>query len=230
MIKTIKAFTVVFLLMLTSCSNFFEHEADDIKNSIETEESSPSVESRKTYLSINIGNKTASRTIRPQNISIDKLTNFTLYGTAEGQELLGAPLMSAPDSANLPDRIEITPGHWAFSLTANYGSAIYAAQTEVDIIPNIENHIAFVLKPQGEWGSFSLTVDLSSNTEISKVNAHLQTVAGEEIDSQVFRPEPENPVINYSQINLNPGTYMVSFEFFGNFLCTCKRINFDDGF
>ncbi len=38
MIKTIKAFTVVFLLLLTSCGNFFEHEAEDIINSIESME------------------------------------------------------------------------------------------------------------------------------------------------------------------------------------------------
>ena len=200
------------MLLFSSCSLFFEHDADDSQSST----SEVSSTQGKTYLSINIGSKTAAKTIRPNTVSVDALTNFKLFGKSFSS-LETKVLAEAGNKDGLPNHIEITPGDWEFTLTANYGSALYSATTPARIEADVNNPIFFMLSPQGEFGSFVLTVDLTDNSSVAKVNANLKTVADEAIDSKEFSlADSASRVIEYSKVNLTPGTYNISFDFFAD--------------
>ena len=120
-IKRLLHIALCSVLLFSSCSLFFEHEADDVQSSISSEESQ-----NKTYLSINIGNKTAAKTIRPNTVSVTSLTNFNLLG--KNLDTFESKLIAqAENIADFPTQIEITPGSWEFSLYASYRTALYSA-------------------------------------------------------------------------------------------------------
>ena len=210
-IKRLLHIALCSVLLFSSCSLFFEHEADDVQSSISSEESQ-----NKTYLSINIGNKTAAKTIRPNTVSVTSLTNFNLLG--KNLDTFESKLIAqAENIADFPTQIEITPGSWEFSLYASYRTALYSATTPAIIQPGVNNQIFFMLRPEGEFGDFTLTVDLTDNTGIAKVNAKLKSITDEIIDTKEFTlTDTASRIIEYSKEKLNPGTYDICFDFFAD--------------
>ena len=193
-IKRLLHIALCSVLLFSSCSLFFEHEADDVQSSISSEESQ-----NKTYLSINIGNKTAAKTIRPNTVSVTSLTNFNLLG--KNLDTFESKLIAqAENIADFPTQIEITPGSWEFSLYASYRTALYSATTPAIIQPGVNNQIFFMLRPEGEFGDFTLTVDLTDNTGIAKVNAKLKSITDEIIDTKEFTlTDTASRIIEYSK-------------------------------
>ncbi len=220
------------LLMILSCGNMVQKELSDKSSEVDNADS-------KTYLSINLGVKNNARTILPETPETvnGNFHNFVLKGSSQYVE--EKELASWDDADNLPQRIEVLPGDWTFTLSAvydgAYGEIPYSATVSATIKRGIDNSVSFVLKPQGEFGGFVLRLDLSSNTGVDKVIASLKKLSGQEIDSRTWDSEALTNVgreitYYYSGNDENPsavdpndpgtqnvirvGTYLVTFEFF----------------
>ena len=221
------------LLMVLSCGNMVQKELSDKSSEVDNADS-------KTYLSINLGVKNNARTILPDTIpeSINEnFHNFILKGSSQYVE--EKELAAWEEATDIPQRIEVLPGDWTFTLSAvydgAYGEIPYSATVSATIKRGIDNSVSFVLKPQGEFGGFVLRLDLSSNTGVDKVIASLKKLSGQEIDSRTWDSEALTNVgreitYYYSGNDENPsavdpndpgtqnvirvGTYLVTFEFF----------------
>lgn len=220
------------LLMVLSCGNMVQKELSDKSSEVDNADS-------KTYLSINLGVKNNARTILPENPETvnGNFHNFVLKGSSQYVE--EKELAAWEEATDIPQRIEVLPGDWTFTLSAvydgAYGEIPYSATVSATIKRGIDNSVSFVLKPQGEFGGFVLRLDLSSNTGVDKVIASLKKLSGQEIDSRTWDSEALTNVgreitYYYSGNDENPsavdpndpgtqnvirvGTYLVTFEFF----------------
>jgi hypothetical protein len=228
---------ILFSGLSFSCSNFIERIEDDI----EEKTTATTTSSDMAHLSIKMSTKGSgtSRTVFPTLATVEDLSNFVLKGKLENEEIILAPAEGQPINTigEFPSDIEILPGKWTFTLTAEYSGTTYAATvTNKTINRGAGNSVSFVLTPQGDFGGFVLNLDLSSNTSVDKVKATLTTLSGEEKDSKIWDSEalteagrqieyfysgndedpsavdPEDPYNTQNIIRV--GTYLVSFEFF----------------
>ncbi len=87
------------------------------------------------------------------------------------------------------------------------------------------NTVSFEVKPHGDFGGFSLSLDLSEDTNVDKVKITLKTLQGNLVEEpkEVILSELPQRRIEYSKNDiedadnrLEPGTYHLLFEFFAN--------------
>lgn len=245
-------FSALLMSILSfSCSNFIERTDENDEQNI-----AATTNNDKAYLSLKLNTKASgnSRTIIPYvdtPVTTNDLKNFVLKGVYEtGEESILGQLNGKYTAATDEDKdrftknIELLPGNWTFTLSAEYPIDPDDPSSEIitysDMVTNKtitrgrNNSISFFLKPQGDFGSFVLTLDLSANTSVDKVKAQLRTITGELKDSKVWDSEAltdsgrhieffysgndENPdalTVDPTANNIiRVGTYLASFEFY----------------
>ena len=243
-----------------SCSNFVERIGED------TVQNASAANSDKAYLSLSLKTNTKasgiSRTIihnYESQISKNDLTNFVLKGIYEtGEEFILGQLnrkltIDLDETDRFTRNIELAPGIWTFTLTAEYlidpDNPDSFRITYSDTVTNktinrgAGNSVSFTLKPQGDFGGFEISIDLSSNpsnpntntASVDKVKVELRTLAGQLKDSKEWDSAAitgNGGLIKYSytgndedpsivdpddldtQNIIKIGTYLASFEFF----------------
>lgn len=205
---------ILSVLMFFSCENFLNHTEKESGTSND-----------KTYLSINLKKAASVRTVYPEAIDIDSLKNFKLSGIPESGST-EVELASATLKEDFPEKVEVTPGKWIFTLSAELfdaatGTTIsYSDTVTININRGTSNNVSFELKPQLSGnGGFKISLTLDDNTKIDKVHVTLKSVSGTEIETKDIEiPSDKNfiyEITNISEENggLVPGTYHLLMEF-----------------
>ena len=205
---------ILSVLLFFSCENFLNHTEKESGTSND-----------KTYLSINLKKAASVRTVYPEAIDIDSLKNFKLSGIPEAGST-EVELASATLKEDFPEKVEVTPGTWIFTLSAELfdaatGTTIsYSDTITININRGTANTVSFELKPQLSGnGGFKISLTLDDNTKIDKVHVTLKSVSGTEIETKDIEiPSDKNfiyEITNISEENggLVPGTYHLLMEF-----------------
>ena len=210
------------VLILSSCENLFSNKITPHDNPGD-----------KTYLTINLGNlkntnhNLYNRTVYPQGIDISQLTTFKLTGSFENGE--PQELFSVENTSGLSGKtMEILPGNWTFTLTANFfdeatsNTILYSDTINYEIKRGIKNQVSFELKPQLSGnGGFKITINLANENKLDKVRATLTSLSGSVIETKDLEIDSSNPTpLTYSKANitdenggLEPGSYHLLLEF-----------------
>lgn len=157
----------LFCFFFSSCMNLFEQEIQS------HEEISAD---GKTYLNIICSTTTpSSRTIFPQALTAESLSDFTLKGIMEGtdKEVI---FFNAADYTTIPSKITIDAGIWNLNLSAKYSSILFMDAKKVEIVPGSNNPANFVLKATETYGGYEIVFDLSGTENVTYAQAVLKAV------------------------------------------------------
>ncbi len=226
---------ILSVLMFFSCENFLNHTEKESGTSND-----------KTYLSINLKKAASVRTVYPEAIDIDSLKNFKLSGIPESGST-EVELASATLKEDFPEKVEVTPGKWIFTLSAELfdaatGTTIsYSDTVTININRGTANNVSFELKPQLSGnGGFEITINLTPSSRLDKVRVTLTTLAGNIIETKYLEiPTPTNPddpvEVTYSKNNisdenesLEPGSYHLLIEFLAAKVSNASESSADD--
>ncbi len=215
-----KAIFTIFLLSLISCGNVL---ADKTQNE----------SSKKSGICISIdGVHDASRTIKPETLEANDLTDFVLKGKNNGGAEKTLATWETYEEFIASNSVVMDTGIWSLTLTAKKSGAVYSGtQEDVTVTENYTTNVYFDLKftsqPEDGKGAINLTLkyEVEESEDYAYKNATKAVVTLKEYknESNVIKTETlttaegtlQNPlVINYTDIT--NGNYILTVDFYGN--------------
>lgn len=186
-------------------------------NSVESKVEEVASDYTQLYISI----ESSSRTIMPEQISLDGLS-FKLLGAKSGAPLSEVKTWNNKNEIS-SSAISIKPGEWNFTLNAYAaGNLILTCSKQNVFIQGVSNTISFVLDEPSEYlGSVDVTFDFPVGTrgaDVKRIVAKLiqDTEPETEVDSQVLIPETyttdsTKQFVRYQNLNVEGGYYFLRF-------------------
>ncbi len=208
-----KHFCLILLIasffVLSSCTNLFNSSAKDKKDS------------KKTYLSVNVGKIKQARTVNPANMPIEEVlplfSDFNLSGVFEATGEVFNFLDDVPSVDALAEsKIELSAGMWEFTLSGKFNGIIFKGSEVVEIKEGEENIISFALKASENYGGYAITFDVSAS--ITEAEILLQTKDGTLIEKNTVEAVGSKIIasrnITKETTRLESGTYLLSVKFY----------------
>lgn len=227
----LKAIIFSFLVLLVSCSDMFTN-----KKSFETQND------EKAYVIVSDKStvaRMAQKTISP-SAELSDLTGFSL--TAKKTKFPDSATINSPESEtlasagkfdDLPSSIEVEPGTWTFTLTAELDEISFTSTlTDIVIAKGSTTPLSFTLAPESETkGGLDLKVTFPKEAAKVHVDFNKQGESTKIIDQDYtaadstfqIKTDPYNTnkryieiqrAISNSSLALNPGAYNLTLYFY----------------
>ena len=213
--KILSALAAITALALASCSMFNSGSEED--------------SSQPAY--IKVGVKDISRSALPNVTNEDEFENFTLTGTAEGENVLAVKETWATDEtltawAKMKEAsIPVTEGAgYNFTLSAVKGGATWQGSC-AKTIQSGKNTLTFTLSLSAlsAEGNGNLEITLSLPVSVKAVETKLTNKDGAEVTGETeFKGGKESGSVSFAAKDIPSGNYLLTFSLFGDEKKTLK--------
>ncbi|MDY6397135.1 MAG: leucine-rich repeat protein, partial [Treponema sp.] len=213
--KILSALAAITALALASCSMFNSGSEED--------------SSQPAY--IKVGVKDISRSALPNVTKEDEFEQFTLAGTAEGENVLAVKETWATDKTSTAwakmkeASIPVTEGAgYNFTLSAVKGGATWQGSC-AKTIQSGKNTLTFTLSLSAlsAEGKGNLEITLSLPVSVKAVEAKLTNKDGTEVSGKTeFKGGEESASVSFAAKDILSGNYLLTFSLFGDEAKTLK--------
>ena len=213
--KILSALAAITALVLASCSMFNSGSEED--------------SSQPAY--IKVGVKDISRSALPNVTNEDEFENFTLTGTAEGENVLAVKETWATDKTSTAwakmkeASIPVTEGAgYNFTLSAVKGGATWQGSC-AKTIQSGKNTLTFTLSLSAlsAEGKGNLEITLSLPVSVKAVETKLTNKDGTEVTGETeFKGGKESGSVSFAAKDIPSGNYLLTFCLFGDEKKTLK--------
>lgn len=213
--KILSALAAITALALASCSMFNSGSEED--------------SSQPAY--IKVGVKDISRSALPNVTKEDEFENFTLTGTAEGENVLAVKENWATDETSTAwakmkeASIPVTEGAgYNFTLSAVKGGATWQGSC-AKTIQSGKNTLTFTLSLSAlsAEGKGNLEITLSLPVSVKAVEAKLTNKEDSEVSGITeFKGGEESASVSFTAKDIQSGNYLLTFSLFGDEAKTLK--------
>lgn len=213
--KILSALVAITALALASCSMFNSGSEED--------------SSQPAY--IKVGVKDISRSALPNVTNEDEFENFTLTGTAEGENVLAVKENWATDKTSTAwakmkeSSIPVTEGaNYKFTLSAVKGGATWQGSC-AKTIQSGKNTLTFTLSLSAlsAEGKGNLEITLSLPVSVKAVETKLTNKDGAEVTGETeFKGGKESGSVSFAAKDIPSGNYLLTFSLFGDEKKTLK--------
>jgi len=207
--KILSALAAITALALASCSMFNSGSEED--------------SSQPAY--IKVGVKDISRSALPNVTKEDEFENFTLTGTAEGENVLAVKETWATDETSTAwakmkeASIPVTEGAgYNFTLSAVKGGATWQGSC-AKTIQSGKNTLTFTLSLSAlsAEGKGNLEITLSLPVSVKAVEAKLTNKEDSEVSGKTeFKGGEESASVSFAANDILSGNYLLTFSLFGD--------------
>ena len=207
--KILSALAAITALALASCSMFNSGSEED--------------SSQPAY--IKVGVKDISRSALPNVTKEDEFENFTLTGTAEGENVLAVKETWATDKTSTAwakmkeSSIPVTEGAgYNFTLSAVKGGATWQGSC-AKTIQSGKNTLTFTLSLSelSTEGEGNLEITLSLPVSVKAVEAKLTNKEDSEVSGKTeFKGGKESASVSFAAKDIQSGNYLLTFSLFGD--------------
>ncbi len=207
--KILSALAAITALALASCSMFNSGSEED--------------SSQPAY--IKVGVKDISRSALPNVTKEDEFDQFTLTGTAEGENVLAVKETWATDKTSTAwakmkeSSIPVTEGAgYNFTLSAVKGGATWQGSC-AKTIQSGKNTLTFTLSLSAlsAEGKGNLEITLSLPVSVKAVEAKLTNKDGTEVTGKTeFKGGEESASVSFAAKDIPSGNYLLTFSLFGD--------------
>ena len=214
--KILSALAAITALALASCSMFSGGSEDE-------DSSQPAY--------IKVGVKDISRSALPNVTKEDEFENFTLTGTAEGENVLAVNENWATDKTSTAwakmkeASIPVTEGaDYSFTLSAVKGGATWQGSCK-KTIQSGKNTLTFTLSLSAlsAEGKGNLEITLSLPVSVKAVETKLTNKDGAEVTGKAeFKGGEESASVSFAAKDISSGNYLLTFSLFGDEAKTLK--------
>ena len=213
--KILSALAAITALALASCSMFNSGSEED--------------SSQPAY--IKVGVKNISRSALPNVTKEDEFENFTLTGTAEGENVLAVKETWVTDKTSTAwakmkeASIPVTEGAgYNFTLSAVKGGATWQGSC-AKTIQSGKNTLTFTLSLSAlsAEGKGNLEITLSLPVSVKAVEAKLTNKEDSEVSGKTeFKGGKESGSVSFAAKDIPSGNYLLTFSLFGDEAKTLK--------